>query len=83
MSYYISNKMIKKVNFVHLQGHAKINAISALELELFEQKYNRVPDVVEIWDFDDDIKRWAEIFCDWILHYLFVTELLQENKTAN
>lgn len=75
MAYVITEEMIDRVNFVHRNRHAKTNAIAALEVEIFKQKYKRSPCVAEIWDFDEDIKRWSEIFCEWIYHYLYVSEL--------
>ena len=60
MEYVTTKKMIDYCKFVRVQGHARQNAYSAIESELYKQKYGEYPEVVDIWDMDKDIKEEAE-----------------------
>lgn len=64
IKYTLTDDIKNYCDFVSYQGHAKTNAYTHAEFELFKQKYNRVPELVEIWDFDDDIKQNARIIVD-------------------
>jgi len=56
----ITDEIRNTANFVYAQCYARMNAISSIQMEIFKQKYGRYPEVVEIWDFDKDIKECAE-----------------------
>lgn len=56
----ITDEIRNAVSFTYSQCHARINAISSIQMEIFKQKYGRYPEVIEIWDFDKDIKECAE-----------------------
>ena len=58
MKIIITDEMREQANFVYAQHHARINAINSIEYEIFKQKYDRypeIPEIIEIWDFDNDI----------------------------
>jgi len=56
----ITDEIRNAANFVYHNCHARENAICSIEMEIFKQKYGRVPYIVEIWDFDKDIKECAK-----------------------
>ena len=60
MKIIITDEMREQANFVYAQRHARINAINAIEMEVFKQKNGRYPEIIEIWDFDQDIKENAK-----------------------
>ncbi len=59
MKIIITDEMREQANFVYAQHHARINAINSIEYEVFKQKYDRYPEIIEILDFDNDIKEKA------------------------
>ena len=59
MKIIITDEMREQANFVYAQHHERINAINSIEYEVFKQKYDRYPEIIEILDFDNDIKEKA------------------------
>jgi hypothetical protein len=60
--FHITQQM-KVKTFINFHNHYSRNlAEGELCFDLFEQKYGRSPNAVEIWDWDEDILKTAEQF---------------------
>lgn len=53
--YTITEEMRKQYNFNMVQCHAKLNIESFIQMQLFQQKNNRVAEFFELLDPDADI----------------------------
>lgn len=70
MNYIITDKMIEECKFVKVNEHAFYNAYVSIESELYKQKYGTYPDVMDIWDMDNDIQIEAKKIGDTIFTQL-------------
>ena len=71
MKYEITESIVKVCKFVIIQGHARINAESVVELELYKQKYGEYPQVFDIWDMEKDIVENAKQIVDTVFNRLY------------
>ena len=66
MEYKVTDKIIDIIKINSAQGWSKEQGMSAICFELFKQKYNRRPDIFEIWGWDKDLIETTDAMYDKI-----------------